>query len=254
MMADSEQQHGLDPEQWPGEPSTGSKQNGNDAEQWVRDHYDLDPQDSDICPKSAHDAIDPRTNTPIEIKSCQIRYNGNGSRGSFQLWDYAHDILEEHDGAYIFVVHEPRCDSFEVYFHRPLSATEVASRIGNWHPIDHSLRPADAQRTELCQSAVFTDISITRIEPHTERGETETDEDAESGESPQVERMKETLQAIRDLEEQRDDDMAPKGEAIQRAVEATGSDPSTIEDQLEELKKMGEIYRPVPDDDFYRAV
>jgi hypothetical protein len=78
--SEAEQATGFDPEEYPGELSTGSKQNGNDAEQWVRDHYDLDPQDSAICPESAHDAVDPRTGTPIEIKSCQIYYNGNAHR------------------------------------------------------------------------------------------------------------------------------------------------------------------------------
>jgi hypothetical protein len=244
-MADPEQQRGFDPKQWPGELSTGSKQNGNDAEQWVRDHYDLDPQDSDFCPESAHDAVDPRTNTPIEVKSCQIRYNGDGSRGRFQIWDYAHQDLLANDGGYIFIVHEPHTEGFHVYLHRPLSAEAVDELIGNWHPINHSLRPPDAVRTEVCQSAVFTNIQIERIEPHSGSGEPDgSDPDTDTGEAPQVERMEETLQSIRDIEAQHDDEMAPEGAVIQRAVEATGSDPETIQHHIEVLKKRGEIYCP----------
>jgi hypothetical protein len=243
MGSKPEQQQGFDPEEYPGERSTGSKQNGNDAEQWVRDHYDLDPQDPDICPESSHDAVDPRTGTPIEIKSCQIYYNGNGSRGRFQIWDYAHQDLIEAGGAYIFVVHEPRTDQFEVYLHRPLSAEEVDALIGNWHPIDHSLRPDEAHRTELCQSAVFTDIQVSRITPST--NDTETDADSGTDQKPpQVERMKAAKEAVETIEEQHDEQMAPHGAVVQQAVEESGATPDQIEHQLEELKKRGEIYMP----------
>jgi len=244
MTAEPDQQRGFDPEDYPGETATGSKQNGNDAEAWVREHYNLTEQDPEICPESSHDAVDPRTNTPIEIKSCQIRYSG-GSRGRFQIWDYAHEQLLEHDGAYIFVVHEPHTEEFHVYYHRPLSAEAVDEIIGNWHPIDHSLRPDDAQRASVGQSLVFTDIEVSRIDP-TDHGGEETDADADqnSGDAPQVERMKEIKTAIRDIEEQRDDDKAPTGAVVQRAVEATGSDPDTIQHHIEELKKRGEIYQP----------
>lgn len=152
-----------DPERLPGELSTGSKANGNQAEQWVIDQYDLEGQNTDICPEHAHDAVDPRTNTPIEVKSCQIRYPA-GRRGRFQIWDYAHQDLLAHDGGYIFIVHEPASDQFHVYLHRPLSGAAVDALIGNWHPIDHSLRPSDASRFDLSQSAVFTDIQVSRIE------------------------------------------------------------------------------------------
>lgn len=244
MMADApEQQVGFDPDAYPGERATGSKENGNAAERWVREEYGLEEQDPDICPESSHDAVDPRTGTPIEIKSCQIYYNGNGSRGRFQIWDYAHQNLLDHDGGYIFVVHEPRTEEFHVYFHRPLSAEAVDELIGNWHPIDHSLRPDDAKRTSLGQSLVFTDIEVNRIEPTSSGGE-EPEEDADSGEAPQVERMKEVKEAIRDIEEQRDDDMAPHGAVVQRAVEATGSDPDTVEHHIEQMRKRGEIYSP----------
>lgn len=235
-----------DPEALPGELSTGSKANGNNAEQWVQEQYGLEGQDTDICPEYAHDAVDPRTGTPIEVKSCQIYYNGDGSRGRFQIWDYAHETLLEHGGGYVFVVHEPRSDGFHVYFHRPLSAAEVDGLIGNWHAIDHSLRPSEAQRTSLSQSAVFTDIQIPRIDPTSSGGE-ETEADAEPS---QHEIMNETMEAIREVQEQHNKDLAPHGAAVQRAVEATGCDPDTIEHRISELKKRGEIY--CPEEDSYR--
>lgn len=243
MDAEPQQQVGFDPEEYPGERYTGSKQNGNDAESWVRDHYDLEEQDPDICPEAAHDAVDPRTGTPIEIKSCQIYYNGNGSRGRFQIWDYAHETLLEHGGGYIFVVHEPRTEEFHVYFHRPLSAEAVDELIGNWHPIDHSLRPDEANRTSLGQSLVFSDIQVQRIERNPEDQDSETDADADS-ETPQMERISEIKAAINDIEEQRDDDLAPHGAVVQRVVEATGCDPETVEGSIETLRKKGEIYSP----------
>jgi len=241
--ADSQQQVGFDPEEYPGERQTGSKQNGNDAESWVKDHYDLEDRDPDICPESAHDAVDPRTGTPIEIKSCQVRYNGNGSRGRFQIWDYAHETLLEHGGGYIFVVHEPRTEEFHVYFHRPLAAEAVDELIGNWHPIDHSLRPDDAARTSLGQSVVFTDIEVQRIErdPVDQDSETESDADADP---TQMERISEIKAAINDIEEQREDDLAPHGAVVQHVVEATGTDPDTVEHHIQELRKKGEIYSP----------
>lgn len=236
---------------------TGSKKNGNDAEAWVRDHYDLDPQDSDICPEYAHDAVDPRTGTPIEIKSCQIRYNGTGSRGRFQIWDYAHETLLEHGGGYIFVVHEPKTNQFHVYLHRPLDAAVVDERIGNWHPIDHKLRPDEAHRTSVGQSAVFTDIQITRLSPEEieERNEQAAEEapdaDAEPGEDPeeripQVERVKVTKEIIEEIEEQHEDDLAPHAAVIAR-LQAKGLDESTADHHIEELKKKGEIYQPEAD-------
>lgn len=242
MDAEPQQQVGFDPEEYPGERQTGSKQNGNDAESWVRDHYDLEGQDPDICPEAAHDAVDPRTGTPIEIKSCQIYYNGNGSRGRFQIWDYAHETLLEHGGGYIFVVHEPRTEEFHVYFHRPLSAEAVDELIGNWHPIDHSLRPDEANRTSLGQSLVFSDIQVQRIERD------HVDQDSETAEAdadpPQMERMKAAKEAVEQIEEQHDDQMAPHGAVVQQAVEESGATPDQIEHQLEELKKRGEIYMP----------
>lgn len=227
-----------DPEALPGELSTGSKANGNQAENWVIEEYGLEGQNPDLCPEYAHDAVDPRTDTPLEVKSCQIYYNGDGSRGRFQIWDYAHETLLEHGGGYIFVVHEPRSEGFHVYLHRPLSATAVDGLIGNWHAIDHSLRPSDAQRTSVGQSAVFTDIGISRIEP----GSSEPEEPETDSEPSQKERMNETKNAVREVQESGDEDHAPHGAVVQRAVEATGSDPDTIEHHIEELKKRGEIY------------
>ena len=247
MAPESEQQAlPTDPEEYPGEPSTGSKENGNQAERWVREHYGLDGQDTDICPEYAHDAVDPRTGTPIEIKSCQVYYNGNGSRGRFQIWDYAHETLLEHGGGYIFVVHEPRSEEFHVYLHRPLSAGQVDGLIGNWHAIDHSLRPSEASRTSLAQSAVFTDIQIERIETHsgTESGEEHERNSGSGSEPPQKERMKAVKEAIRDIEAQREDDAAPHGAVVQRVVEATGTDPDTVEHHIQEMRKRGEIYSP----------
>jgi len=241
--AEPEQQQGFNPEEYPGERQTGSKQNGNDAEAWVKDHYDLEDRDSEVCPESSHDAVDPRTGTPIEIKSCQIYYNGNGSRGRFQIWDYAHQELMDHDGGYIFVVHEPRTEDFHVYFHRPLSAEAVDELIGNWHPIDHSLRPDDAHRTSLGQSLVFTDIEVSRIERDQSDQDPETDADTNSG-AAQMERISEIKAAINDIEEQREDSMAPHGAVVQRVVEATGTDPDTVEHHIQELRKKGEIYSP----------
>jgi hypothetical protein len=228
-----------DPERLPGELATGSKANGNQAERWVQEEYGLNGQDADLCPEYAHDAVDPRTGTPIEVKSCQIYYNGDGSRGRFQIWDYAHETLLEHGGGYVFVVHEPRTEEFHVYFHRPLSAEAVDGLIGNWHAIDHSLRPSEAHRTSLAQSAVFTDIGISRIEPTSSGGE-ETEEDTAS----QHETVNEIIEAIREVAEQHDSDAAPHGAVVQRVVESTGRDPEAVEHQIQELRKRGEIYSP----------
>ena len=242
QMSNSAQMEGFDPEEYPGEGSTGSKQNGNDAEAWVIDHYDLEPRDPEVCEESSHDAVDPRTGTPLEIKSCQVRYNGNGSRGRFQIWDYAHQNLLEAGGGYIFVVHEPKTEEFTVYFHRPLSAERVDELIGNWHPIDHTLRPDDAHRTSLGQSVVFSDIEVSRIEPDPVDQDPETDADSET---PQMERISEIKAAINDIEEQQDqNDGAPHGAVVQRVVETTGTDPDTVEHHIEELRKKGEIYSP----------
>lgn len=256
QFADTEQTEGFNPEEYPGEQSTGSKQNGNDAESWVRDHYNLDGQDPDICPTSAHDAVDPRTGTPIEIKSCQIRYSGSGSRGRFQLWDYAHDILMEHGGGYIFVVHEPGIDEFHVYLHRPLSADAVDALIGNWHAIDHNLRPDDAQRTSLGQSLVFSDIQVSRLEPEepeeeqpeTDAGERPAfDADAIEERPSHVEHMKTTLEAVRTVEAQHENQLAPHGAVVQEAVDDSDLSPERVETHLQELKKVGDIYQPEKD-------
>lgn len=233
---------GFDPEEWPGELSTGSKQNGNDAEQWSITEYDLLPQDSDICPEYAHDAIDPRTKTPIEVKSCQIRYNSHGQRGRFQIWDYAHETLVGHGGGYIFVVHEPRSDQFHVYLHRPLSAAHVDTMIDNWHAIDHALRPADAKRTALYQSDIFTDISVDRIDPPTTDDTDDFPSDVIIPGPTQHERMHETIEAVKKIEEQHEAGIAPHEEVVNLAVANSGADPEEIEHQLSELKKRGEIY------------
>lgn len=223
---------------------TGSKQNGEDAESWVKDQYDLADQDESICPTAAHDAVDPRTGTPIEIKSCQVRYNGSGQRGRFQIWDYAHELLKAHGGAYIFVVHEPRTEHFHVYFHRPLSAAAVEEAVASWHAIDHKLRPDDAHRTEVSQSAVFSDIEVSRIEP--EDTEEDADADHEPGEheqKPQVERMKATKDTIREIEEQHEEDLAPHAVVVQQ-LEEQGLSQEQIDHHIDHLKKRGEIYQP----------
>jgi len=242
--SEAEQATGFDPEEYPGELSTGSKQNGNDAEHWVRDHYDLDPQDSAICPESAHDAVDPRTGTPIEIKSCQIRYNGDGSRGRFQIWDYAHQELLERGGGYVFVVHEPKSDQFHVYLHRPLSAAAVDALIGNWHAIDHTLRPDTAQRTSLGQSLVFSNIQVERIEPKKNGSGSSTADSEADQDPPQRERMIQTKEAVERIEEQHDEQMAPHGSVVQEAVKMGAGSPDQVESQIEKLKKRGEIYMP----------
>lgn len=241
---------------------SNAKQNGDAAEQWAIDHYDLAERDTDICPEAAHDAVDPRTGTPIEVKSCQIRHAG-GQRGRFQLWDYAHDILAERGGGYIFVVHESRCDQFHPYFHRPLSAQAVDALISGWNDIGHDLRPDEARRTSLGQSRIFTDIQIERIAPEeapedpdrdTEASEAEPDaatEDPEEPRIPQMERMKETKQTIRQIEEQHDENHAPHNVVVS-ALAAKNIPERKAESHIEGLKKKGEIYSPQPD--VYRTV
>ena len=143
----------------------------------------------------------------------------------------------------MFVVHEPKADQFHVYFHRPLSAEAVDELIGNWHPIDHSLRPSDANRTSLGQSLVFSDIQVQRIEPDPEDQDPETDADADS-ETPQMERIKAIKTAINRIEEKNDDGLAPHGAVVQQVIEETDADLDTVEHDIQELRKKGEIYSP----------
>jgi len=223
---------------------TDAKQNGNDAEQWVQDHYGLEGQDTSICPSYAHDVMDPRTGTPGEVKSCQIRYNNDGGRGRFQIWDYAHETLLEHGGFYVFVVHEPKAEQMHVYFHRPLAASQVDALIGNWHAIDHRLRPDEAHRTELSQSAVFSDIQISRIDPgEAEEPAAEAGEVVEEASTPQGERMETTIETIREVEAQHDEDLAPHS-AVIAALESKGISESKANHDIDQLKKRGEIYEP----------
>lgn len=229
--------------------STRSKENGNDAEQWVIDEYDLDPRDPERFPESCHDVVDPRSGRPGEVKSCVVRYNCTGRRGSFQIWDYAHQQLLEHDGFYIFVVHEPRTEDFHVYFHRPLSAEQVEERINSWYEIDHDFRPDPALRTDLSQSAVFTDISVTRLDPEPEEQHDEQEADADAGEDPsgeripQDQRVKQIKRIIERIEEQHDEDLAPEPRVLGKAQdEGIGLDAA--QHQISELKKRGEIYAP----------
>lgn len=227
-----------------------AKQNGNDAEDWVKDHYDLEDRDEAICPESAHDAVDPRTGTPIEIKSCQIRDNG-GRCGRFQIWDYAHDILADHGGGYIFVVHEPKVADFHVYHHRPLPASAVESMVGNWHDIDHDLRPDDAQRTDIYQTDVFSGIPE-RIEvPDVKEGGAATAEPAAAPDDSQMKRIKTVKQTIRKISEQHPKDWAPEGPLL-AALKSEGIDERKAESALDNLAQKGEVYKP--NSDGYRAL
>lgn len=230
--------------------STRSKQNGEDAEQWVIDEYDLEPRDPERFPASCHDVVDPVTGRPGEVKSCVVRYNCTGRRGSFQIWDYAHQQLLEHDGFYVFVVHEPRTEEFHVYFHRPLSAEQVEERITSWYEIDHSFRPDPALRTDLSQSAVFTDISVSRIEPEPEEEQAnEQEADADTGEVPsgeripQDQRVKQLKQIIEEVERKNERNLAPEPQVMGMATNR-GIDPDAAQHQISELKKRGEIYAP----------
>jgi len=232
---------------------TNAKQQGNDAETWVKHRYSLEGQREDQFPTFAHDVFDPRSGTPGEVKSCQIRYNGSGGRGRFQIWDYAHRELLDSGGFYVFVVHEPRVQPHQmhVYFHRPLSAAAVDELIGNWHPIDHTLRPDQARRTEISQSAIFTDIDVHRIteeQAHKQNGSGPEESqgsdpaDQEAG-IPQVERVNEIIEIIRELEAQHDEQAAEESKILAEAGKR-GIDSDTAQHHIDELKKRGETYMP----------
>lgn len=222
-----------------------AKQNGNAAEDWALAEYSLEPRDESICPEAAHDVVDPRTNTPIEVKSCQV-YDGRGQRGRFQVWDYAHDILADHGGGYIFVVHDPSASMFRPLLHRPLSCADVAALIGNWHDIDHQLRPDDARRTDIYQSDVFSDISVD-LEAIDEAGEADIQtEDPTDSQHQRVQVVKDT---IRKLEDQ--NGVAPHG-PLMAALDAKGIEESEAEATLDDLLKKGEAYQPKTD--AYRVV
>jgi len=216
-----------------------AKANGNRAETWVQEEYDLDPRDPDRFPESCHDVVDPRTGRPGEVKSCQIYYNHDGKRGRFQIWDYAHELLLKHDGFYIFVVQEPRSDEFHAYFHRPLSASQVDERIGSWYEIDHRYRPDGAKRTSLGQSAIFTDITVERIEAE-ENGEF----DADVIETPsQNERIMNLFAIIQKLETEHPHEKAPISDVLE-AAEAEGIDRETAQHEIEQMRKRGDVYEP----------
>lgn len=235
---------------------TNAKQHGNDAETWVKDRYSLEGQRENQFPTFAHDVFDPRSGTPGEVKSCQIRYNGSGGRGRFQIWDYAHRELLNSGGFYVFVVHEPRVqpDQMHVYFHRPLSAATVDELIEertSWQAIDHNLRPDQAHRTEISQSAIFTDIDITRISEEQAHKQNGSDPEESQGSDPanqeagipQVERVNEIIEIIRELEAQHDEQLANKSKILAEAGKR-GIGPDTAQHHIDELKKRGEIYMP----------
>lgn len=231
--------------------STRSKQNGEDAEQWVIDNYDLDPRDPERFPESCHDVVDPVTGRPGEVKSCVVRYNTTGRRGSWQIWDYAHQELLAHDGFYVFVVHEPKVQDFHVYLHRPLSAAQVEELITSWYQIDHEFRPDPALRTDLAQSKVFSDIQVNRLDPEPEEqnGEQadeerpEFDADVIEEGPPQVERVKQIKDIISDIEASNTNDMAPEPRVLGMATDR-GLTLDQAKHQIQELKKRGEIYEP----------
>lgn len=230
---------------------TGSKQNGNEAEAWVQDTYSLDGQHPEDFPAYAHDVWDGRNDTPGEVKSAQIRYSGNGKRGRFQIWDYAHQRLLDAGGFYVFVVHEPRSDRFHPYLHRPLPATAVEELITTWYPIDHDRRPDEAMRASLAQSAVFSDIQVDRIDPEEQDSGTDVDADTAPGRTPQAVTVKQLKQIISDIEAQNSDGVAPKPLVLGKATDA-GIDMDAAQHQIDELRTRGDIYEP--EEGAYRVV
>jgi len=110
-----------------------AKSNGETAEQFAIEEFELTPSD-----KKLFDAY--MGDVPVEIKCCQ-KYQRNGKRngkqtyihGRFTLCEAQHEYLVENDGVYLFIVKHGFRYAFaaipakEIEFKRKLSWTKVFS-------------------------------------------------------------------------------------------------------------------------------
>ncbi|WP_436934993.1 hypothetical protein [Halovenus marina] len=122
---------------------------GAKVEAWVLDEYGLERSYEPVNGVRM-DAIDPDSETPVEIKAvARNRRGGRPDETRFKVWRDQHESLKRADGCYVFVEYQLRSNGIAVHHSRALRASAISI---NWYG---TTQPRGQEQAEIPARQLF---------------------------------------------------------------------------------------------------